>query len=250
MSDYTLTYSESAKGWQSFYSYKPEKMIGMNSKFYSFKDGKLYVHNSDITFRNNFYGTQYVSRISGVINEDPYSVKTFKTFVLDSTSPWDATFTTDLDSGFVDSTWFSLKEGDYFAYIRRNEDDDNLKLRSAQGIGTPSNVDSSDTSAVVVTFSFNVDSIISIGDELYSKDGLANDFIGSVTSVSKKKITVDTTVIGGAVPSVSNYMFYVKNSIAESYGTTGYYLKYELENNSMSFVEMFSIGSNLFKSYP
>lgn len=250
MSEYTLTYSESAKGWQSFYSYKPEKMVGMNNKFYSFKNGKLYVHNSDITFRNNFYDTQYVSRISGVINEDPYSVKTFKTFSLDSTSPWDCTFTTDLGSGYIDSEWFELKEGDYFSHIRRNYSDTTLELRSAQGMGTPVSVDSSNTSAVVITFSFNVDSIISVGDKLYSRNGSNNDFSGAVVSVNKKKVTVNTTVTGASVPLDSNYLFYVKDPVAESYGTTGYFMKYNLVNNSTNFVELFSIGSSLFKSYP
>ena len=32
---YTLSYSESSKGWPSFYSFTPEFMIGMNSFFYN-----------------------------------------------------------------------------------------------------------------------------------------------------------------------------------------------------------------------
>ena len=54
MAEYTLTYDEQIKGWVSFYSYIPEKMIGMNQFLYSFKNGNLYKHNSNET-RNNFY---------------------------------------------------------------------------------------------------------------------------------------------------------------------------------------------------
>jgi hypothetical protein len=52
---YTLTYSETAQGWPSFYSFTPERMIGMNNHFYSFDEGKLYQHNSDAVGRNNFH---------------------------------------------------------------------------------------------------------------------------------------------------------------------------------------------------
>lgn len=245
MENYTLTFSESAKGWQSFYSYKPEKMIGMNNKFYSFKNGRLYVHNSENVGRNFFYGEQYTSKITGVINENPYDVKTFKTFSLDSTAPWDCTFTTDLGSGYIDSEWFSLKEGDYFAHIRNT--DNSLELRSAQGIGTPTSIDSV-SNITTLKFSFKIDSIISVGDKVYSNDGSNNTLAGTVTDVRLKTITIDTS--SGAIPSVNDYIFYVKNNTAESYGATGYFLKYEIENNSTNFVEIFSIGSNLFKSYP
>ena len=37
--NYTLTYSESSKGFPSFYSFVPDYMIGMNRFFYSFKGG-------------------------------------------------------------------------------------------------------------------------------------------------------------------------------------------------------------------
>ena len=56
--NYTLTYSQSSKGFPSFYSFYPDWMIGMNNYFYSFKGGNLYRHNVNET-RNNYYGVQY-----------------------------------------------------------------------------------------------------------------------------------------------------------------------------------------------
>ena len=53
---YTLTFSEGIKGWPSFYSYQPEYIKGMNQFLYTFKNGNLYVHNSNSVDRNNFYG--------------------------------------------------------------------------------------------------------------------------------------------------------------------------------------------------
>lgn len=249
---YTLTYSESAKGWPSFYSFLPEMMIGMNNYFYSFKNGRLYRHNTNNT-RNNFYGTQYVSTITGVINDEPSSVKTFKTINLESNQPFNCTLTSDLGSGFIDNTWFSLKEGDYYAHIRRNDDDGVLEMRSLQGIGSSTSVDSSDASAVVITFGFRLDSMISVGDKMRIATLTGTEFVGDITSVDGRTITVDTTVTGGNLPVVGEYLMYVKNNVAESYGTTGYYLQYYLElplDLSSTFTEIYGVGSSLFKSNP
>lgn len=246
---YTLTYSELVKGWPSFYSYLPDMMIGMNNYFYSFKNGDLWRHNTG-SQRNNFYKTQYTSKIIGVINDEPSVVKTFKTINLESTAPWSCIVTSDLGSGYIDSTWFDLKEGTYFGHIRRNDNDGILEMRSLQGIGSSSNVDSTDTSAVIITFSFRPDTMISIGDLMYKESGGVLSLVGQITSVSGNNIIVDTTVAGGSVPTVGLFLAYIKNNVAESYGTTGYYIQYEIENDSTSFVEIFSVGSSLFKSYP
>jgi len=90
----TLTYSETSKGWPSFYSFIPEKMIGMNNYLYSFKGGKLYRHNTN-TLRNNYYGVQHSSTISSIFNIKPLEVKLFKTIYLESDSAWAATYNSE-----------------------------------------------------------------------------------------------------------------------------------------------------------
>jgi len=246
--DYTLSYSPAVEGWPSFYSFIPEQMIGMNSYFYSFDGGNLYRHNTN-EIRNNFYGVQYTSKITAVVNDAPSEVKVFKTISLESNSPWDATITSDLSSGYIDSTWFSLKDGDYFAHIRRTADDNNLNLRSTQGIGQSSSVDAGTITAIEIGFGFNIDSILSIGDKAYQVQGGGPAFIGTVTGISGSTITIDGTS-GAITPTVGGYILYIKNNIAESYGASGYYMQYELENTSNTFVELFAVGTELFKSNP
>ena len=92
--NYTLTYSESTQGFPSFYSYFPDMMIGMNNYLYSFKGGDLYRHNTNET-RNNYYGVQYNSTITSVINESPLENKIFKTISLESDAAWSGTFISD-----------------------------------------------------------------------------------------------------------------------------------------------------------
>ena len=109
MPNYTLTYSESAQGWPSFYSFNPDYMIGMNNYFYSFKGGNLYRHNVN-EVRNNFYGAQYNSILKSVFNLSPLENKLFKTLNLEGDDSWDATMDTDIqDSGFIDADWFEKK---------------------------------------------------------------------------------------------------------------------------------------------
>lgn len=247
--EYTLSFSEDSKGWTSFFSFIPEKMIGMNSYFYTFKNGNLYRHNSN-ELRNNFYGVQYNSKVTGVFNVENGTVKNFKTISLNSDDSWNCNVITDLDTGFISPSYFSLKEGDYFGYIRRYESDTNLSMRSAQGIGGVSTVNSANPAAVVLSFSFGIGSIINVGDIAYKNNAGALMKLGPIVAVSSNSVTVNTSVTGGNIPSVSDYVLCLKNSTAESYGARGYYMQFELENDNTSRVELFSVGSSIFKSYP
>ena len=75
---YTLSYSETAKGWVSFKSFHPESGLSINNDYYTFKDGELWKHHVNET-RNNFYGTQYDSHITTILNDQPGSIKSFNT---------------------------------------------------------------------------------------------------------------------------------------------------------------------------
>jgi len=139
MAAITVTYSHKLNGWTSFFSYTPEWMIGMNTNFYSMSGGNLYRHRDNAT-RNNFYGVQYDSTIKTIFNDAPLDAKMFKTIGLEGNDPWTAAITTDFGTGAIDSTYFQLKEGDYYAYIRRDSGNIDIDLMSAQGIGTVTTV--------------------------------------------------------------------------------------------------------------
>lgn len=244
----TLAFSNDSQGWTSFFSYIPENMIGMNSYFYSFSNGNLYRHNTNET-RNKFYNVQYTSKITTVFNIDQGSVKNFNTISLNSEDSWNCNILTDLSTGFIDQSYFELKEGDYFAYIRSNANTQDLNLRSTQGIGVPVSINSTVPAAVVVTFGYDLGSIITIGANAYKNNAGVPLKLGEIINKTNTTITINTTG-GGNIPLVTDFIFYFQNSIAESYGVRGYYMQIELENDNTSRVEMFSIGSNIFKSYP
>ena len=253
----TITYSIFSKGWTSFWSYSPDWMLGLNSSFYSFSGGDLYKHNDSTVNRNNFYGVQYKSTITTVFNDNPMQQKMFKTLSQDSNKPWKAIIDTDINTAEMDASYFNQKEDEWFAYIRRVDNTIDLKAVSTQGIGNATSIDSSIPSAVVVTFAFNINNPISIGDKLYKmgvtgtnppiSDGTMT-LIGSVTDMTSTTLTIDTTT--GVVPLISDFLIAVKNSQVESYGSRGFFMSVKLENEDTTQVEMFSIGSSIFKSFP
>ena len=72
----TISYSRSAKGFTSFKSWIPEHGVSLNNNFFTFIDGQIWEHHSNET-RNNFYGTQYTSDITMLLNDEPAVVKGF-----------------------------------------------------------------------------------------------------------------------------------------------------------------------------
>lgn len=265
MANYTLTYDDGVQGWVSFYSYEPDWMIGMNNYFYTFKGGNLWRHNTNET-RNNFYGVQYTSKITSVINQSPLENKLFKTLNIEGDDSWDATLQTDIQTtGFINKEWFEKKEGSYFAFVRNSgitpADPDEYPLRSLNGIGRSITI-SGPTNATVVDFSINplvsIGSILSVGDTLYFSlppDYDTPTLFGEVTEINVNlrgginNIVVDAT--SGTVPGINDpYLLYIKNSVAESHGVLGHYCVFDIENDNTSPIELFAIESEVMKSYP
>ncbi len=260
MANTTLTYSNRLQGWTSFFTFYPEWMVGMNNNFYTMKAGQLYRHRDNSVNRNTFYGVYGNSTITTVFNDNPIEAKMFKTIGLESTSAWTATLTTDMDTGSIASTYFVKKEADYYANIRRNSGNVDLDLMSAQGIGTCTAVSAAVVpNPVTITFPFSISSIVNVGDVAYNA-GAAPPVttpptpitgtpvaIGTISSMTDTTITINVTT---SIPIIGNVILGIKNAVAESYGSRGYYMETKLENILTTQVELFAVTSEAFKSYP
>jgi len=262
--NYTLTYSESSKGFPSFYSFYPEWMTGMNNYFYSFKGGNLYRHNTN-EVRNNYYGVQYNSTITSVFNEQPLENKLFKTIALQSDAAWELTLDSDIQAGAsIDNTWFEKKEGAWFAYIRNNgtvpADPAEYDMRSVSGIGQSESV------GVVGTFttinfatSISIGSEISVGDMVYyslapyntiALAGQVSDININLQSGTNNIVVNNSTSGASAIPIQNAYIMYIKNQQAESNGLLGHYCLFTATNSDTIATELFVVQSEVMKSYP
>jgi hypothetical protein len=276
--NYTLSYSEGVAGWVSFYSYNPDWLIGMNNYLYTFKGGDLYRHNVNDT-RNTFYQPWWnkvdnvtppnnspkaftPSSVTSVFNNAVLENKLFKTITLQGDSTWGVTLVTDLqNSGYIEADWFEKKEAAYYAFVRNNSNGQ-FALRSLNGIGNSLLVFGAGTNSATVNFSINplvsIGNIISVGDYVYF--GHPNpQFAGPVTAINvnyplgQNQIVINNNILTPLttpIPSNVNYFFFVKNSVAESHGVLGHYCTFTLENVSAAKVELFSIQSEVMKSFP
>lgn len=265
----TITFNpnQNIQGWDSFYSFLPDWMIGMNNHFYTFKGGNLYLHNSN-DVRNNFYGEQFTSTIQTVFNDNPTENKLFRTLAIIGDDGWSATVETDIeDNAYIEQSWFEKKEGSWFAYLRSLQTVPALSgeypLRSVSGIGRSSAVDGSTPSATLVDFSISplisIGSILSIGDMLYYAlpPYTTPILAGQVTNIqqdyvnSLNRITVDCSITGGSVPSIQTaFILFIKNQIAESLGILGKIAIVSLENDSTEKTEIFTLEAQIQKSFP
>ena len=144
---YTVTFKEAIKGWTSFKSFNiMEDGISMANDYYTFSEGYIWRHHSTDNFDsiyNTFYGTPYNSSITLLLNDDPSTVKSFKTLNYEGTQArvvpeqniygqqlddnqyhnkfpingwWSSSTNTDLQS--ANAVHFLKKESKWFNYIK------------------------------------------------------------------------------------------------------------------------------------
>lgn len=241
---YTLSYDEKVNGWVSFFSYYPEMMVNLNNDLFSFSGGQLYIHNQETGTRNSFYGQPSApTSVEVTFSDSPSEIKTFKTIELEGDSgEWDVTVVTDLEEGHILKESFKKKEGIFYEYIKRNEDDIlNFKALSIQGIGE-----------LVIfqndRFEFTeVGTNINVGDKLFFDGSGTPTLVGTITEVSSGHVSVDSVLVA---PTAGSFMFVGKSPLAESTGLKGYYAGVTLTTTQSDPVELFAVNSEIVKSFP
>ena len=161
--DDTVCFSEAINGWSTRKSFVPEFAVSINSKYYTFNSGNPWHHGHSDAIRNNFYGVQSFSQVQLEINEDPSTVKKFKTLVYEGTKGWTADIKTDLENSNTIS--FKRKENKYFANISgetKTASNLDIKKFNYQGIGRPSSMDTIVDSRPNTTYNFSVSTTLNI----------------------------------------------------------------------------------------
>jgi hypothetical protein len=119
------------RGWNGFYSFKPE-MIGTSAEFIlSWKDGNLWVHDSPNVPYCNFYGQQFTSKITFVSKLSPLGLKVAQNMRVKASNVWESTSITTVPNAMYKLGMMSrLKkgnwknfEGDFWATVLRNMND-------------------------------------------------------------------------------------------------------------------------------
>lgn len=236
MAKKTITYSENVKGWTSFFGYQPDMLCKLNNRFFSIKDGQLYLHNDeDNPGMNNFYNEQFSSKIETVFNETNSEDKIFKTMVLESNKPWEIAVKTNLANSTIKASEFDQRESRQFSYLRKNENGGDLHGNTVQGIGVIESV-----SGLEITYNA-ISNFVSIGDDLYQLHSSSQERIGKITAKENGVITVDAIEFA---PTIGLFSFSKKNSRIEGGEIRGYVMEVALQNNDTEKVELFAINTN------
>ena len=128
---YTLSFNEDIDGWSSFKSFIQEAGITLNSRYYTFKNSKIYDHSDEQQSKNFFYEKQYNSSITPLFNDNVSDVKTFRTISYEGSQAKVNSFVNETYDGSVynDGEYFNLvpKLGWYVEYINTDMQDAKAK---------------------------------------------------------------------------------------------------------------------------
>jgi hypothetical protein len=227
---FTLSYSEPANKWVSFWSYSPDYMADVSNEFVSFKNGSLYVHSRNEK-RSFFYGIQYGSVVETVFNKEPSLVKVFHASSIESNKAWNGLFDTNINSSSIDNLSYDEREGSF--YSNTPTAISSSTTSNLHGIGQISSI----TGNTLIVSGFNVnDSLISIGDQVFENTTSVGQITGfpTVSSISLSAVT-------GL--SVGDYIYSIKNDSVDGDYLRGAYMKHRLSLVTEDEVQVYAVNA-------
>ena len=130
----TLAWNELINQFSTFYDFVPENMVGSGINLVTFKDGGLYLHNSN-ALQSNFYGEQFFAEFWSVLNANPSNVKVLENISEETNDAWavyEITTPNNQLSNLIEDD-FQDKEHMQYAAVLRDENTPNVTLPLIEG---------------------------------------------------------------------------------------------------------------------
>lgn len=241
---FTTAYDTSSRRWSTRYSFAPERVDSLHSLMYTFKNGRIYRHDSSAD-RNTFYGGSTAdSIVEAVSNIEPSSIKTFESLSLEGNSPWSLEISNESQSTSIAESSFSEKEGFYYSYIH----------------GATSSYGSTISSVSSTSEIFPLGEVSAVsGATVTLKNRLSTSFplgstatlykVGSIdlASLSVTPVSIDSstsvTFSGNVTATAGDLLVVVGDSAIEGDQIRGYYGKIKLTKNSSEPIELYAINA-------
>ena len=103
----TLAFDEECSGWTSFFSYIPNGGLSLKNNYYTFNNTAIWKHYSTDVPKGSFYGVNYKSNVTLILNPSVSEIKSFLTINYEGTQNWGLTyFYTDTDISAPVSAYF------------------------------------------------------------------------------------------------------------------------------------------------
>jgi hypothetical protein len=185
---------------------------------------------------NTFYGVETDSSFKFNFSQEPSTRKVFKALSIEGTTNLQIACETDLEKGYVNNVDFEKKEGIWYAYVRGKNGELNTSQLSFQGIGEAV------VNGLVLEFDFVLESIISVGDVVLNSN---LQIVGTILSKTANSLTLDTVnnIVSG------DYVLATKPESVQKQGLVGYFMKVDASFSGNTQQEIYSINSEVIKSY-
>jgi hypothetical protein len=257
----SVAFKEKVNGWTTTMSYVPEAGTSLNNEYYTFKSGEIWEHSNET--RSNFYGAQFNSTVTPIINDAPTSVKKFKTLAYEGTAGWRSEIVTDQQNGEVPV--FVKKEGSFYNYIQGIDTTvANLDTQefSTQGLGSLLLNAPIGTSTIVINGAINVSlqanpqnpgggaAGVAALDTIYTMSpGNTLRIVGTVIGINRTTNTITLAAnIAGSALQAGDFVFFGKDTRINTSGIIGYYAETKMITTDSTKEELFSISSEVFIS--
>jgi hypothetical protein len=247
LTGFNIAFDTQGQKWVTRYSYIPEGMERLKNRFFSFKDGSIYVH--DKGTNNTFYGTAAPSLIKIISNFNPSSVKTYDSISLEGNDTWSASIETSDQNTSIATGDFSEKERGYYADIPR---DNATAIASNTSNITVLGSDAS-ASSNVITFPNRVNRQpvpLGLSARVYKVDASGNVSDAAASAAYASSVTSTTLTLQDASGSAINASLAATDTIiiqteskVDGDQMRDYYLVVELQNDNYSKdVELYAIN--------
>lgn len=244
---YTITFDEKVNGWNSFFSFFPEWMIGVNNRMFSFNKGDLYIQDSDEVPRGEFYGEISDSELTVIFNDSPSDTKVFQTIEQEGSIPWDVALKSYVSSNeethnsTIAKEEFSKKEGVYYAYARRDENPEQTYSGAVYGLGQ--------------VIAKNGNAITLYGQAISATSGdkviqsTTEEVLGEILDYHIEGINSILTASDSASINVGDFLLGRKDSRVEGGHMRGYAMEVNMKVYSPARIELFAVNSEVKKSF-
>ena len=236
---FTAAYDAKSGFWTTLYSFVPEKMGYIKNQFFTFKDGRMYTHDTNSTY-NSFYGTSYASKLSVISNLNASMVKSYETISLEGNAAWGATFKNSDQQSTASASVFDERERNFYAHIGRDT------LKSTGHIVSIGEVDSVNGDKITLTSRISNVPIPYEADILKVNGSALDDTNLDVNAITgRKELQADSTVSG---ISAGDILVARSQSSMDGDPMRDYYLQIDLEKTSSTAVELYAINATFSKS--
>ena len=220
------------RGFTTFYTYKPDFMIHANNELYAWKNGVMHKMNATTNY-NQFFDTQYNSKIKFFVNTEFSIEKVFKAMGLESTHAWLVNIATKLTSRTIPKASFTKIEDYWYSEIMGNTNGETGKS-NVFGLGSYAIVSNTITVA-------NVPNSLCIGDYIISSTLVfpENKIIDVQDNVITLEDTLDTAV---------SFLMYKKNQNIDGSSIRGDILEVEMISDETDLIELRAVNTEVAKS--